>query len=223
MQPTILLVDDDPTILNLCELYLNRENYQTIRCQDGREVQGILATSEPDLIVLDVMLPGIDGKSLCQAIRTHSTVPIIMLTALSTEKDRIEGFDLGADDYLAKPFSPKELAVRIRSILRRTRQQGKEASFQVGQLQVSPEEHRMNGPNGEIPLTPTEFVLLLTLAQHPGRVYQRNQLVDLLGDDFDGLERTVDVHIMNLRKKIKGLGIVIRTVYGVGYKLELES
>ncbi|MBN1190163.1 MAG: response regulator transcription factor [Dehalococcoidales bacterium] len=221
----VLVVDDDVKIVELVKLYLNRDGHTVLAAYDGKEALRMAREYNPDLIVLDIMLPGIDGLQVCRILRSESSVPIILLTARTTEQDRIIGLDLGADDYVIKPFSPKELAARIRAVLRRSPDEA---------LQLGPEEVRfgklsINFPRHEacfdtraLNLTPVEFKLLGVFVREPNRVFSRTQLIEkVLGYDFDGFDRTIDVHILNLRRKLEpdaGRPRYIKTVYGSGYK-----
>jgi two-component system, OmpR family, alkaline phosphatase synthesis response regulator PhoP len=221
----VLVVDDDVKIVELVKLYLNRDGHTVLTANDGKEALRLAREASPDLIVLDIMLPGMDGLQICRVLRSESSVPIILLTARTTEQDRIVGLDLGADDYVTKPFSPKELAARIRAVLRRSPDES---------LQMGPEEVRfgnltINFPKHEayidarsLNLTPVEFKLLGVFVREPNRVFSRTQLIEkVLGYDFDGFDRTIDVHILNLRRKLEpdaGHPRYIKTVYGSGYK-----
>jgi len=182
-------------------------------------------TDQPDLIVLDLLLPGLSGLEVCRTLRSQSAVPIIMLTALSTEADKLNGLDLGADDYLTKPFSPRELAARVRAVLRRTVEEGVSRgpiTLTYGDIMVNLQQHTAVVRGQEVHLTPTEFRILATLIGEPGRAFSRSQLVEkALGYDYEGMDRTVDVHVLNLRRKIELDPYhpeYVRTVYGIGYK-----
>ena len=221
----ILVVDDDAKIVELVKLYLVRDGYSVLVAYDGKEALRVARESHPDLIVLDIMLPGMDGLEVCRTLRSESSVPIILLTAKTTEQDRIGGLDLGADDYVTKPFSPKELAARVRAVFRRT----PDESLQLGPEEVRFSELTVNFPKHEayingksIDLTPIEFKLLGVFVREPERVFSRTQLIEkVLGYDFDGFDRTIDVHILNLRRKVEqdaGRPRYIKTVYGAGYK-----
>ena len=222
----ILIVEDDPKAADIVTLYLEDDGYQVLRASDGILGLDMARKDKPDLIVLDLLMPGMNGLEVCQALRKESEVPIIMLTAMSTEQDKLKGLDLGADDYVTKPFSPRELAARVRTVLRRSNE---EDSFQRGPqelewegLKIDFHQHRVEIQGKKIRLTPTEFRLLAILAREPNRVLSRTQLVDrAFGYDFEGLERTVDVHILNLRRKIEpdtNHPTYIKTIYGMGYK-----
>jgi len=221
----VLVVDDDVKIVDLVKLYLNRDGYTVLTAFDGKEALRLARESHPDLIVLDIMLPGIDGLGVCRALRAESSVPIILLTAKTTEQDRIIGLDLGADDYVTKPFSPKELAARVRAVFRRTPdellQMGPE-ELRFGNLTVNFPKHEAYLATKALNLTPVEFKLLGVLIREPNRVFSRSQLIEkVLGYDFDGFDRTIDVHILNLRRKLEpdaGHPKYIKTVYGSGYK-----
>jgi two-component system, OmpR family, alkaline phosphatase synthesis response regulator PhoP len=221
----ILVVDDDYKIVELVKLYLIREGFNVLTAYDGNEALKIARDSHPDLIVLDIMLPGLNGLEICKILRTESSVPIILLTAKTTEQDRITGLDLGADDYVIKPFSPKELVSRIRAVFRRT----PDEALQLGPQELNFGDLKVNFPRHEaylsgktLNLTPVEFKLLGVLIREPARVFNRAQLIEkVLGYDFDGFDRTIDVHILNLRRKLEqdpDHQKYIKTVYGAGYK-----
>ena len=221
----ILVVDDDVKIVELVKLYLKRDGYQVITAYDGNEALRLAREAHPDLIVLDIMLPGIDGLEICRALRSESSVPIILLTAKTTEQDRIYGLDLGADDYVTKPFSPKELAARVRAVFRRTPDEAIQLGpeeLRFGDLTVNFPKHEAYLGNKALKLTPVEFKLLGVLIREPNRVFSRTQLIEkVLGYDFDGFDRTIDVHILNLRRKLEpdaNHPKYIKTVYGSGYK-----
>jgi DNA-binding response OmpR family regulator len=219
---TILIIEDEKKISDIVELYLRREGFKARVAGTGEEAMKLL--KEPfDLIVLDLMLPDISGEELCGTIRETSDAPIIMLTAKSGEEDRIRGLGLGADDYVVKPFSPRELVARVKAQLRRTRKAaGKVLSFNRGLLTMDTESHEVRRKGVATVLTPTEFRILMILAEKPGRIFSRLQLINMVqGYDFEGYDRTVDAHIKNLRQKIEDdqrNPMFIRTVYGVGYK-----
>jgi len=222
----VLVVDDDVKTVELVKLYLNRDGYRVLTAYDGIEALRLARESHPDLIVLDLMLPGIDGLEVCRTLRAESDVPIIMLTARTTEQDRLTGLDLGADDYVTKPFSPKELAVRVRVVLRRlpgeTLQRGP-TEIRRGDLIINSRKYEASLAGRPLNLTPIEFKLLGVLVKEPGRAFSRAQLIEkALGYDFEGFDRTIDVHILNLRRKLEpdpNHPKYIKTVYGVGYKL----
>ena len=219
----ILIVDDDKKTTELIRLYLEKDGYRTLIAHDGRQALDLARQKRPDLIVLDLMLPEVDGLDVCRILRAESKVPIIMLTAKTTEEDKLLGLDLGADDYVTKPFSPRELLARIRAVLRRIGEERSEKrQVRFGDLVVDFVRHEVTVQGKPVYLTPKEFKLLEALIQEPGRAFTRLELLDrVFGFDYEGLERTVDVHVMNLRKKIEPdprKPIYIQTVYGVGYK-----
>ena len=221
----VLVVDDEPNIVQTLRLYLEKDGFRVVAAHDGRAALDIFDRESPDLIVLDLMLPEISGLDVCRSIRSRSQVPIIMLTARSEEVDRIVGLELGADDYVTKPFSPREVAARVRAVLRRTSAAGQEPPTErlvVGKLVVNLARHEVLCDKMPVALTPTEFRLLAALASRPGNVYTRSQLVEAVqGLEFEGYDRTVDSRIKNLRRKLGAVAACrITTVHGVGYKLE---
>jgi DNA-binding response OmpR family regulator len=217
----VLIVDDDPKVCETVDRYLAHAGYITVSALDGARALALMLTFVPDLIVLDVMLPAINGLDICRSLRRTSNVPIIMLTARSTEQDKLTGLAVGADDYLTKPFSPRELVARVEAVLRRARSSDENACVSAGRLTIDPIRCEVTIDGAAVTLTATEFRLLLSMARAPGRVFRREDLVSLaMGEDFDGLDRTIDAHIKNLRKKIgheRSPRIV--TVFGIGYKL----
>jgi DNA-binding response OmpR family regulator len=225
MASTVLIVEDDPDTVNLVGLYLRRDGHKVLSAGDGLDGLRLARESRPDLVVLDLMLPRLDGMEVCRTLRQESSVPIIMLTARVGEDDRLEGLDLGADDYVAKPFSPKELAARVRAILRRVARDAIDRGpdvMEYGDFAVDARRHTVHIAGAAVTLTPTEFRLLATMIREPGRTFTREQLIDqVFGYDFDGFDRTVDAHVSSLRRKIepgaKKPGY-IHTVYGVGYR-----
>ncbi len=224
----ILVVDDEEHIVELARLYLNREGYQVDSVSDGALALGRFSSGRPDLVILDVMLPGVDGLTICREIRKQSQVPIIMLTARDEITDKVVGLELGADDYLTKPFHPQELVARAKALLRRTRQEPDQtAVIRAGGLEIDLGRHEVRHGEARVQLRPKEFDLLTLLARHPGRVYQRTELLDLVwGYDFPGYTRTVDVHVQQVREKLAAAGVTdptIDTVWGVGYRLELKA
>ena len=223
----ILVVDDDPKTVSLVKLYLESDGHKVLCAYDGIEALRLAREQRPSLIVLDLMLPGLDGLQICRTLRSESDVPVIMLTAKTTEGDKLTGLELGADDYVTKPFSPRELAARIKVVLRRTANESLErgpAQVEYGDLKMDFGEHRVTVASRPIALTPTEFRLLGTLVREAGQVLSREQLIQkVLGLDFDGFDRTIDVHILNLRRKLgddPSRPRYIKTVYGAGYKFE---
>ncbi len=225
MNETILVVDDEPKIVQLARDYLEKSGFKVLTSGDGQQALAITRQEHPDLIVLDLMLPGMDGLDVCRAIRRESDVPIIMLTARAEETDQLIGLELGADDYITKPFSPRALVARVRALLRRT--QGnllQQETIRIGDLELDLLRKQLNLKGEIIHLTRSEFLLLETLAKHPGQPLSREQLLEKLhGVVFDGVDRSVDSHIKNLRRKIEpdpADPIYIQTVYGFGYKFQ---
>jgi len=220
----VLVVDDDARTVELVKLYLERDGYRVLTAYDGIEALSLAREGHPDLIVLDLMLPGIDGLEVCRTLRGESDVPIIMLTARTTDQDRLTGLDLGADDYVTKPFSPRELAARVRAVLRRLPGERGPDVVRCGELAVNFLTHGASLDGNPLDLTEVEFRLLGVLAKEPGRVFSRAQLIEkALGYDFQGFDRTIDVHILNLRRKLEPdpkHPTHIKTVYGAGYKLD---
>ena len=230
MSKSVLIVDDDVKTVELVKLYLNRDGYKVLTAYDGIEALRLAREGHPDLIILDLMLPGMDGLQVCRTLRTESDVPIIMLTARTTEEDRLTGLDLGADDYVTKPFSPRELAARVRAVLRRL----PEEALQRGPIEIKRGDITINFARREVSvagkslnLTPIEFKLLGVLVREPERVFSRARLIEkALGYDFDSFDRTIDVHILNLRRKLEpdpNHPRYIKTVYGAGYKFTGEN
>jgi len=219
----VMVVDDDVKTVELVKLYLNRDGYKVITAYDGNEALQLARENHPDLIVLDLMLPGINGLEICRTLRAESDVPIIMLTALTTDDDRLTGLDLGADDYVTKPFSPRELAARVRAVLRRLPGERGPEKIEHGALTVNYLKHEAFLEGKPLNLTPIEFKVLGALVKEPGRVFSRAQIIEkALGDDFDGFDRTIDVHILKLRRKLEPdphNPRYIKTIYGAGYKL----
>ena len=223
----VLVVDDDEKTVELVKLYLNRDGYRVLTAYDGIDALRIARERHPDLIVLDLMLPGIDGLEVCRTLRAESDVPIIMLTARTTDEDKLTGLGLGADDYMTKPFSPRELAARARTVLRRLPGERGPAEIKFGQLTVNFLRHEVSLAGKLLNLTEAEFKLLGVLVKEPGRVFSRADLIEkALGYDFEGFDRTIDVHILNLRRKLESdprHPRYIKTVYGAGYKFSEVS
>ncbi|MBI5962384.1 MAG: response regulator transcription factor [Chloroflexi bacterium] len=219
----ILLVDDEPSIIQLARMYFEREGFRVQEAADGESALNAADKHHPALIVLDVMLPKLDGFEVCRKLRAGGDqTPIIMLTARDEDIDKILGLELGADDYLTKPFNPRELTARVKAILRRTdgKKQADTKPIHRGDLTIIPSSREARIASRTLELRTQEFDLLLTLAEQPGRVFSREQLLQLAwGFDFYGQTRTVDVHIAHLRKKLDGSTVKIETVTGVGYKL----
>jgi len=225
MSKKILVVDDEKKITEILRAYLEREGYRVTAAYDGNSALESIDKNSPDLIVLDLMLPGISGWDLCKKIRQNSFIPIIMLTARDEISEKIIGLELGADDYITKPFDPKEVVSRIKAVLRRSECSALSVdTFTVGDITIDTQKRLVKRSGLLIELTPNEFEILHVLAQSPGRVFTRMQLLDeIQGDAYEGYERTIDSHIKNLRKKIepdpeKPAHII--TVFGVGYKME---
>lgn len=218
----VLVVDDDIKTVELVKLYLSRDGYRVLTANDGPEALRLAQESHPDLIVLDLMLPGMSGLDICRTIREESDVPIIMLTARTADEDKIAGLGLGADDYVTKPFSPRELAARVRAVLRRLPGERGPDEIKNGEIAVNFRKHEAYLEGKPLNLTPVEFKLLGVMVKEPGRVFSREQLIEeALGYDFEGFNRTIDVHILNLRRKLEpdpGDPRYIKTVYGAGYK-----
>jgi DNA-binding response OmpR family regulator len=224
----VLVVDDEDHIVELARIYLTREGYEVEGVGDGSHALARFAQIKPDLVVLDIMLPGADGLEICKEIRKQSQVPIIMLTARDEVTDKVVGLEVGADDYLTKPFHPQELVARAKALLRRARLEPDAPKLiRAGKLEVDLERHEVRHEQAKVQLRPKEFDLLTLLARHPGRVFQRSELLDLVwGYDFPGYTRTVDVHVQQLREKLAAAGVTepsIETVWGVGYRLELAG
>ncbi len=223
---TILLVDDEQHIIDFAKLYLEKEGYQTTFANDGETALEIILKDGPELVVLDLMLPKLDGWEVCRRTRAQSDVPIIMLTARDDDIDKIVGLELGADDYLTKPFNPRELVARVKAILRRGRSNFAEeadavTAIELGNLSIDPDRRSVTIDGREIDLRVKEFDLLYTLANNPSIVFSRDKLLNVVwGYDFAGETRTVDVHIAHLRHKLDGMTPKIETVWGVGYKLD---
>ena len=217
----ILVVEDEGKIAEIVRAYLEKENFNVTVAETGREAISALKQGF-DLIILDLMLPDMDGEDICRTIRNDSDIPIIMLTAKSEEDDRIKGLGMGADDYVVKPFSPRELVARVKSLLRRVKGSKKSISFNNGDLVIDSSSFEIRKSGSPAVLTPTEFKLLQCLAEHPGQVFTRLQLINvILGYDFEGYDRTIDAHVKNIRRKIEDnqkKPSYLRTVYGVGYK-----
>jgi two-component system alkaline phosphatase synthesis response regulator PhoP len=219
----VLVVDDDVKTVELVKLYLNRDGYRVLTAYDGNDALRTAQESRPDLIVLDLMLPGMNGLDVCRILRQESDVPIIMLTAMTTDDDRLTGLNLGADDYVTKPFSPRELAARVRAVLRRLPGERGPDKIDYGSLSVNFLKHEAYINGKPLNLTPIEFKILGALIKEPGRVFSRAQIIEkALGHDFDSFDRTIDVHILKLRRKLEPdprHPSYIKTVYGAGYKL----
>lgn len=227
MNELILVVDDEPKIVRLARDYLERNGFQVESAHDGQIALSAARQTKPDLIVLDLNLPGMDGLDVCRALRRESSVPIIMLTARAEEMDRLIGLELGADDYIVKPFSPRELVARVRAVLRRTHGELLTSGvIRAGELEIDLNAHRVMLRQESVRLTRVEFDLLATLAQHPGQTFSRAQLLNRLhGVAESGYERSIDAHVKNLRRKLEddpSEPQYVLTVYGIGYQFTDE-
>jgi len=222
MPKTILVIDDEPKIAELCRDYLAAAGFAVQTAGDGPQGLALARRERPDLVVLDLMLPGMDGLDVCRELRRDGNVPIIMLTARVEETDKLIGLELGADDYLTKPFSPRELVARVRTVLRRAAGSPAGEVIRAGTLTLDRARYKVSLPDREVTLTPTEFEILAALAGQPGRVFSRAQLLTVArGVAFESYERAIDSHIRNLRRKIEppeDEPQYILTVHGVGYK-----
>ncbi len=228
MNELILVIDDEPKIVKLAQDYLEQSGFRVTAAADGTTALAAARHERPDLVVLDLNLPGMDGLDVCRALRRDSDVPVIMLTARDEEADRLIGLELGADDYITKPFSPRELVARVRAVLRRAQGGVRTAGLiRAGDLEIDLNGFRVSRAGEPIHLTRTEFSLLATLAQHPGQAFSRDQLMDrVYGVAYAGADRSIDAHIKNLRQKIEADPAnprYVLTVYGIGYKFTDEA
>ena len=223
MKKTVLIVEDEKKLANILIEYLNKDGFQTKHISTGSQVIPWVRKHDPNLILLDLMLPEINGKEICQEIRTFSSLPIIMVTAMVEEIDRLIGLELGADDYICKPFSPKEVTARVKAVLRRSDPDYIKSSQSSG-FQVNPDQYSITLAGQKLDLTPVEFRLLSMFIEYPNRVYNRDQILNKVFDDGRiVLDRTVDTHIKNLRQKLKAINPesdYIRSIYGIGYSFE---
>jgi two-component system response regulator RegX3 len=227
LSSTVLIVEDEPSHLEVARAYLERAGYRTLACVDGEQALSVARQERPDLVVLDLMLPGLPGQEVCRELRSVSDVPILMLTAKSDEEDRLAGLEMGADDYLVKPFSPRELVARVRAVLRRTKSDAAPLRERLlldgGRVEIDFGRREVRRVGVQLQLTASEYRLLEALGRYPGRVYSRDELVERLSDDDElVLERTIDSHIKNLRQKLGDdprRPRCIETVYGMGYRL----
>ncbi len=225
MNELILIVDDEPKIVRLAKDYLERSGFRTVPAGDGVTALAAARQEKPDLVVLDLNLPGMDGLDVCRALRRESSVPVIMLTARAEETDRLIGLELGADDYIVKPFSPRELVARVRAVLRRTQGEVQTPGvIRAGDLEIDLNGNRVTLRGESLRITRIEFNLLAILAQHPGQTFSRAQLIDRLhGASDGGYDRSIDAHVKNLRRKIEDDPAAPRyllTVYGIGYQFQ---
>lgn len=226
----ILAIDDEEKILDVIKAYLEKEGYTVLTETNGANALNAFKTVNPDLVILDLMLPGVSGEEICSKIRALSKVPIIMLTAKVSEDDKVYGFTIGADDYLTKPFSPRELTMRVKAILRRVKDDlplNDIFMFNDGDLVIDTRSYEVKKKGRIVSLTPNEYKLLTVMAQNPNKVFTRSELIEkAFGYDFDGFDRTIDAHIKNLRQKIEDdpkNPRYIKTVYGAGYKFGDEN
>lgn len=223
---TILVVDDEANIRDLARLYLEREGFQVVTANGGQQAIDQVRYDKPDLMVLDLMLPKVDGWEVCRQVRATSNLPIIMLTARSDDVDKIVGLELGADDYITKPFNPRELVARVKAVLRRTAAAAvpvEDRVRKIGNVTLNPARHEVTVNDRLVILRSREFDLLRALMDHVNLVMSREQLLDLVwGYEYFGETRTVDVHIAHLREKLKDSDLFIETVWGKGYKLKAE-
>jgi DNA-binding response OmpR family regulator len=223
---TILVVDDEPKIIRIARDYLEKNGFRVVTAADGQSALTTARREKPNLIVLDLMLPGMDGREVCKILRRESDIPIIMLTALAEEVDQITGLEIGADDYITKPFSPRALVARVRALLRRAQGEIKlPVILRAGYLEIDTEKYSVTYKDKPIKLTPNEFKLLTILASRPGQTLTREQLLDDLHGAASSIDRSVDSHIKNLRKKIEidPNSPSIETVYGIGYRFIEQS
>ncbi|MBK8048444.1 MAG: response regulator transcription factor [Anaerolineales bacterium] len=228
MNELILVVDDEPRIVKLARDYLERAGFRVAEAGDGPGALALARQQRPDLVVLDLNLPGMDGLEVCKALRRTSDVPIIMMTARVEETDRLLGLELGADDYIVKPFSPRELAARVKVVLRRVQGGMRDSGLiRAADLEIDQNGHTVMRGGQPVQLSRTEFNLLATLAQHPGQTFTRTQLVDRLHNvSYEGVDRSIDAHIKNLRRKLEPNAAEPRyvlTVFGLGYKFTDEA
>lgn len=219
----ILIVDDDPHIRELVSVFLGEAGFNTCEAEDGQAAVDLLAERQVNLVILDIMMPKMDGWAVCQSLKDYyeDSLPVLMLTAKAETKQKLKGFDLGADDYLVKPFDPLELVARVKVLLKRYHLL-KAETFSIGHLKLDPSAYRVSGSSGSLTLPPKEFGIFYKLAAFPGKTFSRDQLIEeIWGFDYEGDERTVDVHVKRLRQKLpEAPGFQITTVRGIGYRLE---
>jgi len=220
MPKKILIVDDEPQIVEICSDYLKAAGYETVTASNGAQGLSLARREKPDLVVLDLMMPEMDGLDVCREIRRESNVPIIMLTARVEETDKLIGLELGADDYITKPFSPRELVARVRVVLRRAANTPDNDIIRAGDVELDRAHYEVHLPDKTISLTSTEFEILAALMSQPGRIFSRAQLLTAThGITFESMERAIDSHVRNLRHKLEPVELIV-TVHGVGYKFE---
>ncbi len=226
MPDVILIADDEASIRDLARLYLEKEGFRVQTVENGALALAQIRREPPALLVLDLMMPEVDGWEVCRRLRAEGSLPILMLTARDQDIDKIVALEMGADDYLTKPFNPRELVARVRAILRRTAgaRPGPDRPRQLGRVTIDPASREVNVDGQAVPLRAREFDLLLTLADHANQVLSRDQLLDQAwGYEFHGQTRTVDVHVAQLRERLAGSGVEIETVWGRGYKLSVQD
>jgi len=228
MAKKILVVDDEAKIVKVLKAYLEQSGFQVVTAADGKVALDTFMREKPDFMILDLNLPGMDGLDVCRTVRRQSNIPILMLTARVEEADKLIGLELGADDYVVKPFSPREVVARVRTIFRRADGESTQSEvIRVGDLQIDLDQHTVMVSENYIELTPTEFDILVVLARQPKRVFTRMQIMELAqGNAFEGYERTIDTHIKNIRLKLEPNPkepTFIHTVFGVGYKLDAKT
>jgi two-component system alkaline phosphatase synthesis response regulator PhoP len=228
MTKKILVIDDEAKIVAVLKAYLEQSGYKVVTAADGKGALAIFQREKPDFMILDLTLPGLDGLEVCRSVRRQSNIPILMLTARVEEADKLIGLELGADDYVVKPFSPREVVARVRTIFRRASGEASQTEIiRVGDLEIDLAQHTVMVADHLVELTPTEFDILVVLARQPKRVFTRLQIMEQAqGNAFEGYERTIDAHIKNIRLKLEPNSkdpTFIHTVFGVGYKLEVET
>jgi two-component system, OmpR family, response regulator AdeR len=221
----VLVVEDEPDIAEMLEVYLKRDGYRTERAADGKTALNLYRAVKPDLVLLDVQLPQIDGLEVLRKIRSDGNTPVIMVTARTEDLDKLLGLELGADDYVSKPFSAREVVARVKAVLRRSNNTDVAEFLRAGSIEIDLRRMLVSASGKRLELTPTEFRLLRALAREPGRVYNRQELMDEALPDSEALERVVDVHLKNLRKKLEESGAteVLETVRGMGYRLWVDN
>ncbi len=224
----ILVIDDEEKIVTVLKAYLEQSGYSVVTAADGKGALAVFQREKPDFMILDLTLPGLDGLEVCRTVRHQSDIPILMLTARDEEADKLIGLELGADDYVVKPFSPREVVARVRTIFRRASGEAAQNEIiRVGNLEIDMDQHTVLVADRQVELTPTEFDILVVLARQPKRVFTRLQIMEQAqGNAFEGYERTIDAHIKNIRLKLEPNSkdpTFIHTVFGVGYKLEVKS
>ena len=225
---TILIIEDEQALARVLQSYLEREGYEVLTANRGDTGYDLSLTKKVDLILIDLNLPGMDGMEIAQEVVKQKNIPIIMVTARVEEIDKLKGLETGADDYITKPFSPREVVARVKTVLRRfERVKGENAQVIIAGVEIDEKAHTVKKHDRLIDLTPSEFEILLLLARNPGRVYSRLQLLDAIqGQSYEGYERTIDAHIKNLRSKIEEdprKPLLVKTVFGVGYKFTAEN